>query len=133
MRPSYTTHELLRATLWWKAVAVLTCLVWVCVPFNWYSIIVFFFEFSAMLCGDTLNRPSANRVLMTLSYVGALAVLTWFERPRRQRRVIIRYRLDRGICGGCRYPLRDIPTADDRLTQCPECGASWLVPSQSFT
>lgn len=54
--------------------------------------------------------------------------VTWKNSARRrvlQRKV--REMVERGACPACDYGLREIPTAADGCTVCPECGAAWRM------
>ena len=58
-----------------------------------------------------------------LAAVFALLPAVWVR--RRRRRALVRYRLERGLCGGCGYDLRS------STGRCPECGAP--APAQDVS
>lgn len=78
--------------------------------------------------GNSQSRMS-RAVTTALMYLVAGGVATilpiWRGRVRTHRAVSLLRR--RSLCPVCAYDLRNIPTADDGLTTCPECGAAWRL------
>jgi hypothetical protein len=68
----------------------------------------------------------APQVLGQLVFLGSAI---WYG-SRLTARVRIEAILDESICPSCRYPIGDIPAAEDGCTVCPECGAAWRLPAR---
>lgn len=66
--------------------------------------------------------------LLGVAAVLVVLILRIATRPRRCARDLVSL----SLCGACGYRIDQVRSAEDRITECPECGAAWeLAPIES--
>ena len=75
------------------------------------------------------GHPISKYVGLACLAISALGLLLWWYAPRVSAQEVSQALVEQSRCACCAYDLR-ATSADARgITQCPECGAAWELPS----
>jgi hypothetical protein len=115
--------DAIKALAPWQRVLVLGSLILLCTYWLWS----YFLVAVVLLALRAMGVPEWHKEegwVFGLAFAALFVPLIWLVWPARANRSVARWRVGRGLCGACQYPLAGLEPQKN-ATQCPECGAWW--------